>query len=85
MSDIVNSAINWFMGGQPEPVDWELKRRADEQRVGREEAGSGAHPKLIIEYNGQERHTQLSTSPRVTGQAIKYKLSDVKRMMREMG
>lgn len=50
----------------------------------RVEAGSGAHPKLIIEYNGQERHTQLSTSPRVTGQAIKYKLSDVKRMMREM-
>jgi hypothetical protein len=47
--------------------------------------GSGAHPKLIIEYNGQERQTQLSTSPRTSGMAIKYKLSDVKRLLREMG
>lgn len=49
------------------------------------EPGTGAHPKLIIEYNGQRRQTQLSTSPRTNGMAIKYKLSDVKRLLREMG
>lgn len=49
------------------------------------EAGTGHHPKLIIEYNGKTRQTQLSTSPRVTGMAIKYKISDVKRLLRELG
>lgn len=48
------------------------------------EGGSGAHPKLIIELNGKTRQTPLSTSPRVTGMAVKYKTSDVKRMIREM-
>lgn len=48
------------------------------------EQGTGRHPKLVIELNGKERCTQLSTSPRVTGNAIKYKTSDVKRLIREM-
>lgn len=48
------------------------------------EAGSGHHPKLVIELNGKTRQTQLSTSPRVTGNAIKYKISDVKRLLREL-
>ena len=50
----------------------------------RVEAGTGHHPKLIIEKNGKSRQTQLSTSPRVTGNAIKYKISDVKRLLREL-
>jgi hypothetical protein len=49
------------------------------------EPGSGAHPKLIIEFNGHSRQTQLSTSPRTNGMAIKYKTSDVKRLLRELG
>jgi len=48
------------------------------------ERGTGAHPKLIIELNGKERQTQLSTSPRTNGMAVKYKTSDVKRLIREM-
>lgn len=48
------------------------------------EPGTGHHPKLVIELNGKSRHTQLSTSPRVTGNAIKYKISDVKRLLREL-
>lgn len=48
------------------------------------ENGSGAHPKLIIELNGKTRQTQLSTSPRTNGQAVKYKVSDVRRILREM-
>lgn len=50
----------------------------------RVEAGTGHHPKLVVGLNGKERQTQLSTSPRVTGNAIKYKVSDVKRLLREM-
>lgn len=48
------------------------------------ESGSGAHPKLVIEMNGKSRQTQLSTSPRAVDQSIKYKISDVKRLIREM-
>jgi hypothetical protein len=48
------------------------------------EAGTGHHAKLIIELNGRSRQTQLSTSPRVTGNAVKYKISDVKRLLREL-
>jgi hypothetical protein len=49
------------------------------------ENGTGHHPKLVVEYNGRSMQTQLSTSPRVTGNAIKYKISDVKRILRELG
>lgn len=50
----------------------------------RVEHGTGAHPKLIVELNGKSRQTQLSTSPRTNGNAVKYKVSDVKRLIREM-
>lgn len=50
----------------------------------RVEAGKGHHPKLVVGKNGRELHTQLSTSPRVTGNAVKYKVSDVKRLLREL-
>lgn len=48
------------------------------------EGGTGAHPKLVIEMNGKSRQTPLSTSPRAIDQSIKYKISDVKRLLREM-
>lgn len=50
----------------------------------RVEGGTGGHARLYIGLNGQERFTPLSTSPRTTAQAIKYKLSDVKRILREL-
>lgn len=31
-SDLVNAAINFWIG-QPDPIDWESKARADEQRL----------------------------------------------------
>jgi hypothetical protein len=34
MSELVNSVLNAWLG-QPEPIDWEAKARADEQRVRR--------------------------------------------------
>lgn len=48
------------------------------------EGGTGAHARLYIELNGRERFTPLSTSPRTIAQAIKYKTSDVKRILREL-
>ena len=48
------------------------------------EGGSGSHPKLYIELNGREQFTPLCTSPRTIGQSIKYKTSDVKRILREL-
>lgn len=48
------------------------------------EEGTGAHPKLYIELNGREQFTPLCTSPRALAQAIKYKTSDVKRILREL-
>lgn len=48
------------------------------------EGGSGGHARLYIELNGREQFTPLSTSPRTTAQAVKYKTSDVKRLLREL-
>lgn len=45
---------------------------------------ASGHAKLWIEINGQKRFTPLSSSPRTVDQAIKYKISDVKRLIREM-
>ncbi len=33
--DMLAAAINFILGGQPEPIDWEMKRLADDQRVRR--------------------------------------------------
>ncbi len=46
--------------------------------------GSHGHHRLVIEFNGQQRFTPLSGSPATIGMAIKYKVSDVKRLLREM-
>jgi hypothetical protein len=35
MSELVNSVLNAWLGQQPEPIDWEAKSRADEQRIKR--------------------------------------------------
>ena len=48
------------------------------------ENGTGGHARLYIELNGREQFTPLSASPRTTTQAIKYKTSDVKRILREL-
>lgn len=48
------------------------------------EGGTGAHPKLYIELNGRQQFTPLCTSPRTLAQSIKYKTSDVKRILREL-
>jgi hypothetical protein len=48
------------------------------------EAGTGAHPKLVIEGWGQVRKTPVSVSPRDKGNAVKMKLCDVRRILREM-
>ena len=42
------------------------------------------HAKIIVELNGQQRVTSLSVSPRNPGDAVKYKVSDIKRLLREM-
>ena len=36
MIDLIDAAINVLLGSQPEPIDWELKRKADEQRLRRD-------------------------------------------------
>lgn len=48
------------------------------------EGGTGSHPRLYIELNGHARFTPLSTSPRTLAQSIKYKVSDVRRILREL-
>lgn len=48
------------------------------------ESSNGPHARLYVEMNGRSMFTPLSTSPRTNGQAIKYKTSDVKRMLREL-
>lgn len=58
-----------------------------EQSGGRcwlENGSERGHAKLRIEVGGQTRFTPISCSPRTTDQAIKYKISDVKRLIREM-
>lgn len=49
-----------------------------------ENGSERGHAKLRVEINGKTRFTPISCSPRTTDQAIKYKLSDVKRLIREM-
>lgn len=44
----------------------------------------GAHARLYVEINGRSKFTPLSGSPRTTAQAVKYKASDVKRILREL-
>lgn len=51
----------------------------------RVETGSAqGHGKIVISMNGKERWTPLSCSPRTLDQAIKYKMSDVRRILREI-
>lgn len=49
-----------------------------------ENGAERGHAKLRIEINGKTRFTPISCSPRTQDQAIKYKISDVKRLIREM-
>lgn len=46
--------------------------------------GHGGHHRLIIELNGRQRFTPLSGSPATIDMAIKYKTSDVRRLLKEM-
>lgn len=50
----------------------------------RMETGTGGHPKLVIEGWGHVRKTPVSVSPRDEGNAVKMKLCDVRRILREM-
>lgn len=49
-----------------------------------ENGSAHGRAKLRVEIGGQTRFTPVSCSPRTTDQAIKYKVSDVKRLIREM-
>lgn len=46
--------------------------------------GHTGHHRLMIELNGKQRFTPLSGSPATIGMAIKYKISDVNRIIREL-
>ncbi len=46
---------------------------------------AGSHAKLFIEYRGKTRFTPLSGSPKTIDNAVKYKVADVRRILREMG
>lgn len=48
------------------------------------EAHGGNHRKLVIEGRGQRRVTPLSSTPTDCGNAVRFKLLDVKRIVREM-
>lgn len=48
------------------------------------ENGAGGHARLYISLNGKEQFTPLSASPRLTSNAVKYKTSDVKRILRDL-
>lgn len=48
------------------------------------ENGTGGHARLYIQLNGRELFTPLSASPRLVSNAVKYKTSDVKRILREL-
>lgn len=46
--------------------------------------GNKGHQRLMIEVGGAIRFTPLSGTPRLIDQAIKHKVSDVKKLLREM-
>lgn len=48
------------------------------------ETSTGGHAKLIIEGFGKTRITPVSSSPKNAGDALKMKLADVRRILREM-
>lgn len=48
------------------------------------EETSGHHPKLVIEGWGRVRKTPVSVSPKNAGDALKMKMADVRRLLREM-
>lgn len=51
----------------------------------RVDTGSGrGHGKLVISINGKERSTPLSGTPRLIDQAVKHKVADVRRILREI-
>lgn len=43
------------------------------------------HPHLIISWRGDKRFSPISSSPRDGDVAVKKKLSDVRRLLRDMG
>lgn len=47
--------------------------------------GHGGHGKLVISIDGKERQTTLSNTPRSADNTIRMKITDVRRILREMG
>lgn len=47
--------------------------------------GGTKHGKLFLLWHGRERHVPVASSPRDSDVAVKKKISDVRRLLREMG
>lgn len=47
------------------------------------EHGTGPHAKLVIEIGALRRTLALSVSPRSTDDALKMKMADVRRLLRQ--